>query len=74
MKNESSPLNKIFEDFNPNEGQHKTLSDRRSITIWLPPEYVEKYSMLQGQSRNKFGKKIQDIVKEAINIVAEKAG
>lgn len=51
------------------EARDKTYIKGKSITIWVPDEYKEKYDLLQSRSNKVFGKKIKEIVKFAIDKV-----
>lgn len=52
------------------EARDKTYVKGKSITIWVPDEYKDKYDLLQARSNKVFGKKVKEIVKLAIDKVA----
>lgn len=65
-------VDSIFLNFNPNELSTEAV-DKKPITQWLPVEYKQKYDELQSKTKSRFGKKIQEMIMKAIDLVDEKA-
>ena len=68
LKNVDSTLKEISEiDLSgQDEGYIKAKSP---ITVWLPPEYKDKFDHYQEITNRKFGKLVQKLLKKAIDSV-----
>lgn len=65
-------LDDVLGDFDPKE---KNENGRlgRSITIWLPEGYKEKYDQIQAKHSRKFAAKLRELIIIAIEKTASKA-
>lgn len=61
-------IDSIIEEFDLTKPAVRSV-DKRSITLWLPVEYKEKFDLLQGRSNRLFGKKLQEVLMQAIDRV-----
>lgn len=71
---EAPSLDKILEEFTSDEQIKKSnLREGGPATIWLPPEYKEKFDNLQTKSGRKFGRKIRELIIAAIDVTENKS-
>lgn len=73
---EMTKKNEIMEEFDLSlVAQKKSSYERKSITVWLEPEYVSRYEELQRLSGKEFSKHLRRLVMRAIERVKDsKAG
>lgn len=66
MKDKS--LDAILADFNPmDRDSSEKFIKAGTVTIWLDPEYKSKYDRIQEKSQRRFGKKLRELVRAAID-------
>lgn len=70
---QNGTLDSIFADFEADISEKPQSTQRQSITIWIPEEYKAKYELLQGKTRQRFGKKLKEVVKMSIDKIYEEA-
>lgn len=66
-------LDQILADFEMNVTPAGTGIQRQSVTIWLDPEYKERYDRLQRNSRREFSKKAKAALMALINLADKPA-
>lgn len=59
----------LFSDFDLSDMHDGEPTEYRTLSIWLPAEYKEKYDLLQERSKNKFGKILKEVIKHSIDKV-----
>lgn len=69
MKNSSEQIDKIFGDLKLNK-KLKHDEANKTVTLWIPSEYQQKFKELQKASNLDFGKRLQKLVIDAIDSVS----
>lgn len=70
MHHNHKTLDAIIESFDSsNVTCPERVGDGKPVTIWLPLEYKAKYDLLQHRTRNKFGKVVRQMLKQALDKV-----
>lgn len=60
----------IMSDFEINEQKSASdLSTGKPMTIWLPKEYKARYDRIQKMSRQRFSKKLREVIQAVIDKV-----
>lgn len=68
LKSVDSVLKEIEEiDLSGKEAGY--IKARSPVTVWLPPEYKDKFDHYQELTNKKFGKLVQKLLKKAIDSV-----
>lgn len=68
LKNVDSALKEIEEiDLSGKETGY--IKAKSPVTVWLPPEYKDKFDHYQEITNRKFGKLVQKLLKKAIDSV-----
>ena len=65
-------IDSILDGFDKLKVNDEVEVNKKPITFWLPEEYKVKYEMLQGMTKNKFGKLLQEVVKKSIDKIDTK--
>jgi hypothetical protein len=68
LKNVTAALEEIKEVDLTGEGEGYVKA-KSPITVWLPPEYKDKFDHYQKMTDRKFGKLVQKLLKKAIDSV-----
>lgn len=73
MSNSAKQVEQVLEEFKSIDlcSDDSVNVGRGGVTIWLPPEYKEKYDRFQAQSNRRFGKLVQKLLKKAIDSVKD---
>lgn len=66
LKSVESALSEI-RDTNLNSDHEGYAKARGPISLWVPPEYKNKFDELQAMTNSKFGKLLQEVIKKAID-------
>lgn len=77
MIQKSNPLlDKIFLDIeslrDAEERAARVKEEKKLISFWIACSYKERFEELQTRTGNEFGKQIQSIIMEAIDLAIEK--
>lgn len=67
MSEPKPSLDAIIDDFVALQTEQPDPSNRKAITIWVTPEYKEKYDRVQKRSGRQFWNKLQQVVYAAID-------
>ena len=66
MREKSKPIDQIFRELELLTEAQETV-ETSMIGLWVPTEYKQRFDELQERTRKKFGKKIQELVMQAID-------
>lgn len=66
-------LDEILKSFNADEPNQKEDLKGGTITVWLSPDYKNRYSRIQARSQRKFIKKVRELIQAAIDITEPRA-
>lgn len=59
-------LDDIMLSFDPGEEESNFHESHKPLTVWVPNDQKMKYSRIQKKSRNKFSKKLRELIIRAI--------
>lgn len=66
MKSKDS-LDSIIDNFGPMNASTEDVIETMPVTLWLPKEYKDKFSMLQDRTKRRFGKLAKEVLMKTID-------